>query len=189
MQEEFNEERLFVYRNIEPSKTNTKHIRDFSMRHPKVAFIAVAVMGFATFTAFAGASMPTTQDNGGGSFMEPAPSNSTEVMSSSAADIDIDRTATPAHDDTNTQQSNISVTTQNSNSDVSTDINVNGQNIPVPSNGSSHQVIKNDGSTTTITTNSSQAGSDNGSRTTTRAHISVHSTETNAVHLGGTSSQ
>lgn len=178
-----------MYRNIELSKTNARHVRDFSMRHPKVAFIAVTTMGFAIFTAFAGASMPTAQDNSKGNFMQPLPSNSTEVKSSSVTDTNIDHAATPAHDGASTQQSHISVTTQNSNGDVSTDINVNGQNIPVPSNGSSHQEIKNDGSTTTITTNSSQAGSDNGSRTTTRAHISVHSTETSAVHLGGTSSQ
>jgi hypothetical protein len=89
-----------------------------------------------------------------------------------AINIDANNTApieTPVDASSNSVDLKVDSTT--SNNSTRTDVQVDGQSIPVPTDGSSHQVIQNDNGTTTIDIN---VDSDNSGSSRTRSSTNVN---------------
>ncbi len=108
---------------------------------------------------------------------------SDQLTSSSKQGVNSQKTSGADPDPSGTQ---LMISTNTDNGVTSTEMTVDGQQVTVPTNGSSHQTMNSSGQTTTVTTTNSQSTVGTATNNTNfHTNISVHSSSTTATQSGG----
>jgi hypothetical protein len=144
-------------------------------------------LGWSTAGAFAfvGATLAL---NGSAPLQDATPAKENTAHTSLTQDSSSKTSSTEQDNSAGAASTNTSYSSTTSGGKTTVNFEINGQDIPVPANSSTHQTItNNDGTHTDITTNSSTQGSaSNTYSSTTTTSISSYSSSTNVSTNGGT---